>query len=162
MKKIFLIIIYIILFVYSFSNNVQASQVIFLDVGQGDAILIQSQGYNILIDGGPDNNLMPVISGYFPYWHPKVEYLVLTHPHADHLVGLVEFLQNELSQIRTGRVSPSVLDVVKVLAYGDTLGLNEVATINSIDVSTLQVVPWDKSPQPCMRLEDSTVGICSG
>lgn len=57
----------------------------------------------------------------------------------------IEHLKNELSQIRTGRVSPTLLDSVKVNAYGTLMSVREVGTISVLDPQTLQVTPWDKS-----------------
>ena len=67
--------------------------VYFLDVGQGDATLIRQGSFEILIDGGPSpqaiNNALGKI---LPYWDRSIELVVMTHPHADHLAGLVEVL----------------------------------------------------------------------
>lgn len=57
----------------------------------------------------------------------------------------LEFLKLELAQIRTGRVTPSLLDDVKVDAYGSLLTIKEVGTIMVLDPQTLQVTPWDKN-----------------
>ena len=56
-----------------------------------------------------------------------------------------EFLKLELAQIRTGRVTPSLLDDVKVDAYGSMLTIKEVGTIQVLDPQTLQITPWDKN-----------------
>jgi competence protein ComEC len=66
-----------------------------LDVGEGDAVLIRSGRQNILIDGGP--NPQPVLLGLgdaLPFWDRKLDLVVLTHPHIDHLGGLIEVLRN--------------------------------------------------------------------
>lgn len=60
----------------------------FLDVGQGDAILIQKGEIQILIDGGPDDSVLSQIGKTMPLKDRKIEHIVLTHPHADHVVGL--------------------------------------------------------------------------
>ena len=72
-------------------NNLRVS---FLDVGQGDAILIQRGTRQILVDGGPDPQ--PVIvemSKKMPFWNRTIDAVVLTHPDADHLGGLVEVMK---------------------------------------------------------------------
>jgi len=66
----------------------------FLDVGQGDAILIRnSLGKTILIDGGPDGLVLEKIGRILPYTDRTIDVLILTHPHADHLVGLIAILE---------------------------------------------------------------------
>ena len=67
----------------------------FLDVGQGDAILIQTpNGQNILIDGGPDPQKINLeLSGKLPFWDRTIDLVVSTQPQADHVTGLVEVLQ---------------------------------------------------------------------
>ena len=65
----------------------------FLDIGQGDAILITTpQGRDIIIDGGPDNTLIYKLGKYLPFYDRQIDLMVLTHPDSDHLVGLVEVL----------------------------------------------------------------------
>lgn len=68
-------------------------QIHVLDVGQGDAILITTPEQNhILIDGGPDNKVLSELPKVMPYLFSKIDLLVLTHPHLDHVAGLVEIL----------------------------------------------------------------------
>jgi len=67
----------------------------FLDVGQGDAILIQTPAHqNILIDGGPDPQKIGLeLSKKLPFWDRTIDLMVSTQPQADHVTGLVEVLQ---------------------------------------------------------------------
>ena len=67
----------------------------FLDVGQGDAILIQTPGHqNILIDGGPDPQRINLeLSKKLPFWDRTIDLMISTQPQADHITGLVEVLQ---------------------------------------------------------------------
>jgi len=67
----------------------------FLDVGQGDAILIQTPAHqDILVDGGPSPQAISLgLSQKMPFWDRTIDLVVLTHPHTDHITGLVEVLQ---------------------------------------------------------------------
>jgi competence protein ComEC len=62
----------------------------FLDVGQGDAILIQSpSGQKALLDGGEDGDLLLTrLNEEFPWWQKKIDIMILSHPHSDHVRGL--------------------------------------------------------------------------
>ena len=65
----------------------------FLDVGQGDAILIQKGSQQVLVDGGPSPQAIGLGLGKkMPFWDRTIELVVLTHPSADHATGLVEGL----------------------------------------------------------------------
>ncbi len=65
----------------------------FLDVGQGDAILIQKGSQQVLVDGGPSPQAISLGLGKkMPFWDRTIELVVLTHPSADHVTGLVEVL----------------------------------------------------------------------
>lgn len=64
-----------------------------LNVGQGDAILITTPEQNhILIDGGPDGSVLNELPKVMPYMFSKIDLLILTHPHSDHVAGLVDVL----------------------------------------------------------------------
>jgi len=68
--------------------------IMFLDVGQGDSIFIKTpQNHQILIDGGPDNAVVEELGGVMPFFNKSIDLVVLTHPHADHINGLVEVLE---------------------------------------------------------------------
>ena len=73
-----------------------------LDIGQGDAILIQTpNGQDILIDGGPDPQKLSMELGKkLPFWDRTIELVILTQPQSDHLAGLTEIVQEyEVLQI---------------------------------------------------------------
>jgi competence protein ComEC len=77
-------------------------KVSFLDVGQGDAIFIQTPGkHQILIDGGPDPERICLALGKeLHFWDRSIDLLILTHPHLDHLTGLIEVVH----RYRIGKV----------------------------------------------------------
>ncbi len=57
----------------------------------------------------------------------------------------VEATRDELAKIRTGKASTSMLDPVRVEAYGSSLPLNQVASVSTPDPRLIVVQPWDKS-----------------
>jgi competence protein ComEC len=84
----------IIIFIWGniFVSQDRLLKVTFLDVGQGDSIFIQfPDKRNMLIDGGDGRfNILP--SYLWDEGIRRIDYLVLTHPHADHVTGLVDVL----------------------------------------------------------------------
>ena len=61
-----------------------------LDVGQGDSILVEGGGGGrMLIDGGPDpDRLLVELDRRLPPWDRRIDILIRTHPHEDHVAGL--------------------------------------------------------------------------
>jgi len=57
----------------------------------------------------------------------------------------LEDLRRELSKVRTGRASTSMLDGIQVESYGTKMPLNAVATISVADARTIVLKPFDKS-----------------
>ncbi len=57
----------------------------------------------------------------------------------------IKHLEKELLKIRTGRAHPSMIEDVKVMAYGALMPLKEVAAVSAPDVALLMVQPWDKA-----------------
>lgn len=93
-------VLLIIFFVFGFAYfvvNFQSEnnlEVDFLDVGQGDSILIKSPfGQNILIDGGEGKKVIKELAQTLPWWDRTIDLMVLTHPHSDHVGGLNEVIK---------------------------------------------------------------------
>ncbi len=64
-----------------------------LDVGQGDAFLIEfPTGEQLLVDGGPDDSVLSTLGGVLPPWDRTLDAILLTHPDADHVTGLISVL----------------------------------------------------------------------
>lgn len=64
-----------------------------LDVGQGDAYLVEFGGAIVLIDGGPDPaRLIEELGASLPPWRRRIDVIVLTHAHLDHGAGLIAAL----------------------------------------------------------------------
>lgn len=72
----------------------QFLEVHFFDVGQGDAIFIETpQRHQILIDGGPTSVILEKLGKEMPFWDKSIDLIILTHPERDHIVGLIEVLK---------------------------------------------------------------------
>jgi len=72
----------------------QSLEIYFFDIGQGSAIMASAPNENqILIDGGPSAAILPKVEESLPFGDKRIELLILTHPDADHLNGLIEVLK---------------------------------------------------------------------
>ncbi|MCK5211805.1 MBL fold metallo-hydrolase [Candidatus Parcubacteria bacterium] len=88
---------------YFFTTQAQNRELIisFLDIGQGDAALIKTPaGHNILIDGGPGTKILEPLSKELSWYDKTIDLMILTHPHSDHVDGLIPVLKRyEVKQI---------------------------------------------------------------
>lgn len=68
--------------------------VYFLNIGQGDSIMIKTpENHHILVDGGPENFVLNELIEIMPFFDKQIDLVILTHPHADHVSGLIEVLK---------------------------------------------------------------------
>lgn len=66
----------------------------YLNIGQGDGILVRTPSMEyMLIDGGPDDTILQELSAVMPFYTRTIDVMMLSHPHADHIDGLVEVLE---------------------------------------------------------------------
>ena len=86
-----LFFIFIIIISFSFltqnnSNNYKNKMIVhYIDVGQGDCILIQVNNKNLLIDSGPSSNRKDLLNYLEKLNIKKFDYIIATHPHEDHI-----------------------------------------------------------------------------
>lgn len=68
--------------------------IVFCNVGQGDGIfIITPANKHILLDGGPNDEILSCLSRHMPFWERTIDVMILSHPHADHLNGLIPVLE---------------------------------------------------------------------
>jgi len=63
----------------------------------------------------------------------------------DRMVKSLDALKKDLTTVRTGRATPSILDRVHVDAYGSMMPISQLAKISLPDARTVVVQPWDKT-----------------
>lgn len=69
-------------------------EIVFFDVGQGDGIFVETiDGKQILVDGGPDAKILEKLGKKMAFYDRYIDIVVLTHPEADHLNGLIEVIK---------------------------------------------------------------------
>lgn len=73
----------------------------------------------------------------------------------------IAHVKHEFSSVRSGKASPSMLDSVKVEAYGQMMSLNQVATINAPEPRVIIVTPFDKGQLKIVEkaIRDSGLGL---
>lgn len=106
-----------------------------LDVDQGDAILVRFPDRSLmLIDGGPGDYALVRLGEVLPPWARKIDTVVLTHPHADHLNGLLDIF--ERYQVKTFVVNP-VCDIS--LEYNHILRMVESKGITVVEMNKIRL-----------------------
>ncbi|MFO7851284.1 MAG: ribosome recycling factor [Bacteroidota bacterium] len=63
----------------------------------------------------------------------------------DRMKGAIKHLETELSKLRAGKATPSLLDDIKVDYYGVNTPLNQVSNINTPDAKSIIIQPWEKT-----------------
>jgi len=139
--------------------------VTFLDVGQGEAILIEGPaGHRVLIDGGPSGEAITSALGrHLPFDDRCLDLVILTHPQLDHIGGLPTVV-NEYS-VRRILSGPSQIDSAAYTAWSDALRLNNVPlvpaergqTVDFGDGARLQVISETPSADPASLNDASLV-----
>ena len=141
------------------------ARVVVLDVGQGDGILVEGgRGGRMVVDGGPDpGRLLIALDERLPPWDRRIDVLVLTHPHEDHVAGLALLLQ----RYRVGRVyepgmfgpGPGYDAWASVLAQGGPprgrLATGDQLTLDAIRLRVL----WPDANRVPEQPSDSGTGI---
>ncbi len=130
-----------------------------LDVGQGDAILIEGgRGGRLLVDGGPDpDRLLVELDARLPPWDRRIDAVILTHPHEDHVAGLPLILD----RYRVGQVfepgmrgpGPGYGAWAEILARDDAPGRGRLATgdrlaVDDVALDVLWPDPGRVPPDP--------------
>ncbi|MDC0972470.1 ribosome recycling factor [Candidatus Pelagibacter sp.] len=73
----------------------------------------------------------------------------------------IEVFQKELTSLRTGRANASMLDLVKVDVYGQSMPLNQVSSITTPDARTINIQVWDLNNVPLVdtAIKKSELGL---
>ncbi|MFJ7828275.1 MBL fold metallo-hydrolase [Psychrobacillus sp. NPDC096623] len=121
----------------------------FINVGQGDSILVQSpSGRNLLVDGGTKDAGKDVVAYLRTKGIEKLDYVVATHPDADHIGGLISVLNSisiknfvDSGKVHTSQTYEKMLQLILdknipfiVPSIGDTIPLDD-----DVDITVLHV-----------------------
>lgn len=87
-------IVFFLLLYFKPTQTQNQLKITFLDVGQGDSVLIQTPyQQNVLIDGGPDNTLVQKLGRKLPFYDRTIDLIIITHPQSDHFFGFIDVLE---------------------------------------------------------------------
>jgi len=125
------------------SQHEAALQLTFLDVGQGDAILIRSpEGKTALVDAGPGGVAAPL---NWRYGVDTIDLAVATHPHADHIGGMAEVLRTQHVRYYMDNGAPHTTStyghLMAVVQGSDAVYLQATARTIELGSATITVLP---------------------
>lgn len=123
--SIFLVCISCFLTLLIFIHSLSSCKIVFCDVGQGAATLLQLGTYQILVDTGPDQRVLSCIGHHIPFFDHTIEIIIISHNQKDHNGGLsaitnkyhVNFLYGPLPK-------PNILAHATFIEVKDTISLN--------------------------------------
>ena len=80
--------------IFQFFQQKQTLRVVFLNVGEGNAVLIQNHGQNILIGGGPDKTILEKLDQFIPFYRRKLDLVISLSPRKQSLTGLISVVKS--------------------------------------------------------------------
>lgn len=132
-------------------------KIFFLDVGQGDGVLIEIGNYRILIDAGPDNSMYSYLTKWqFKYLLDKnkkihIDYLIISHFDTDHYKGVIKILEDDRftfgSLIHPGILKFATKDNPYNTGLGNTIKLSGKTILTHVFDDLLHT----NEPQPFNR-----------
>jgi competence protein ComEC len=147
---------------FSFWNyQLDKLQVAFMDVGQGDAILVRTpEGLKALIDGGPDQSVLTQLSRILPWWDHRIDLMILSHAHADHYAGLEAVIKRY--QVRQIIVSGQALALPKEfwdLAESRQIDIKLVMSGQDINLGSAHLEVLWPDDQPNQDVNDTSLVV---
>lgn len=123
------------------SSHRGALTVTFLDVGQGDAILIQTpSNISVLVDGGKDERTLKRLHEHMPFFNKTLDVVVATHLDADHVGGLADVIGRYL--VREVYYSPMEHDTPQVTLFERAI-INRGITPKELHAGDVLVIDAD-------------------
>ncbi len=131
------VLLFIITFVNTYTKKYSGFKLVFLDIGQGDAIFMQdNSGTTYLIDGGSSNIKQVGKYRIIPYLKcngiSSIDYMIMTHSDEDHISGLKEILKQHKTGIRVANLLlPNPTSDCKDEAYYEMIQLASKNGVNT-------------------------------
>ena len=150
-----------------FSEEVEGKLGVYVfDVGQADSILITNNGYSMLIDAGNNDDGESIVSKLQSYGIEKIDYLVGTHPHEDHIGGMDDVIDSfEIGEIFIPDVVNSTdfyLDVLEAVnnksLVVETPNIDDSFSLGDARVDVLYLDNNEKNLNDCSIILKVTFG----
>jgi competence protein ComEC len=129
------------------------------DVGQGDAIFIDGPDKQVLIDGGPSAAVLEKLQSVMVPWDRSIDLVINTHPHADHLMGLIPVLEGygvqQDGDSGQGYSTPEFHEYEELAPYALHLKAGDVYDLGG--GARLDIL-WPKAPYDHAQLADPNDG----
>ena len=121
----------------------------FIDVGQGDSELIESNGHYMLVDAGEGDKGDIVVDYLQKLGVTQLDYVIGTHPHSDHIGGLEEVIKsfqiNEIMMPAKEHTTPTSKCLLKAIEHeGLTLTTPAVGGIYELGNASFQIISPNK------------------
>jgi competence protein ComEC len=92
---IIILVIVVLFYLFLFNKKTFGLKVVFCDVGQGDAALIQfPENEEVLVDTGPNNSVLNCLGKNMAFYDRKISSIFLSHLDSDHIAGVLDVLDN--------------------------------------------------------------------
>jgi len=80
---------------------------------------------------------------------------------AEHMQKSIDVMKKEFLTLRTGKVTTTIVDNIKVDYYGTPTPLNQVASVTNLDATTIAINPWEKSLLPDIEraIQQANLGV---
>jgi beta-lactamase superfamily II metal-dependent hydrolase len=135
--------------------SAQQLEIHFLTVGQGDAAIVQEGGHTAIIDAGPSG-----INAFLTIFHiDTIDLVVASHPHADHIGGMLELLQSHVVRFYldngiayTTAIYRQTLDAVRASGAQYLNATSRTITLGAAQIHVL-------APPPHTTINNGSVGI---
>ena len=79
----------------------------------------------------------------------------------EHMQKSIDALKRDFSTLRTGKVTTTIVDSIKVDYYGTPTALNQVGNVIATDATTISITPWEKSLLPVIEkaIQEANIGV---